>query len=664
MANVSPPTLTYEGALFGLLAERVRDYAIFMLDPSGLVRTWNIGAERTKGYRADEIIGRHFSSFYTPEDQAAGRPAAGLAATAATGSYEDEGWRVRKDGSRFWANVVITALRDEAGVLTGYAKITRDLTERKRVEDELRAGRDGLERRVRERTAALELANEELRASKARDRAVIDALAAVVWTCDLDGNTINCNPPWHEYFGLPEEVIARYGWKPGLHPDDLDRVLGEVPRLLGTGRPYTQRFRVRKPDGHYRHWHVFAAPVRDCGKIVCWTGVCIDVTEQHNLEEQLRQAQKMEAVGQLAAGVAHDFNNLLTVISGYSELMMTFLAADDPKRSSIQAISDAGERAAGLTRQLLAFSRQSILDPQVLDMNAVIGDTERMLRRVIGEDVQLATVLDPRIGRVRADAGQVGQVLMNLAVNARDAMPRGGKLTIETRNVVLDSAYLNTHVEVAAGRHVLVAVSDNGVGMPSAVRERVFEPFYTTKGVGKGTGLGLSVVHGIVKQSGGVIGAYSEVGLGTTFKIYLPVIDAPVTPLPRAVAFAPARATETVLFVEDEEGVRELSLLVLQDQGYDVVAAANGREAVRFAKALGRDIDVLVTDVVMPEMSGRELAETLRPEFPRMKVLYLSGYTDDAVVRHGILRADVAFLQKPYTPTVLLRKLRSVLDGR
>jgi PAS domain S-box-containing protein len=379
-------------------------------------------------------------------------------------------------------------------------------------------------------------------------------------------------------------------------------------------------------------------------------------------EEQLRQSQKMEAVGQLAGGVAHDFNNLLTAITGYSDLALRQLDQNSPVRPRIEEIKKAGERAASLTRQLLAFSRKQILQPKVLDLNVVIPEMDKMLRRLIGEDIVLQTVLDTSLGQVKADPGQIEQILMNLAINARDAMPQGGHLTIETKNVYLDRTQVNRRDVVRPGHYVMVSVSDNGCGMDSETQSRIFEPFFTTKEVGKGTGLGLSTVYGIVKQSEGSIWVYSEVGRGTTFKIYLPRVDEVVETQQGADRLSAPRGHETVLLVEDEEIVRTLSMEILEQYGYAVIAASNGEEGLRICKEYEGQIDLMITDVVMPHMSGRELAAHVAVLRPDTQVLYMSGFTDDAIFRHGLIDEDVSFLQKPFSPDSLALKAREVLD--
>jgi PAS domain S-box-containing protein len=379
-------------------------------------------------------------------------------------------------------------------------------------------------------------------------------------------------------------------------------------------------------------------------------------------EEQLRQAQKMEAIGRLAGGVAHDFNNLLSVIMSYSMLALEGLRSTDPLRTELGEVVRAAERAGDLTRQLLAFSRQQVLDPRIVDLNQVIADLQRMFKRLIGEDVELKTVTSVGLGMVRVDPNQIGQVLLNLVVNARDAMPRGGKLTIETANVDLDETYARDREGVEAGQHVMLAVSDTGHGMDRDTQAHIFEPFFTTKELGRGTGLGLSTVFGIVRQSGGHLWVYSEPGHGATFKVYLPRVgeESPKPtqrPQPRA-----KTGTEAILLVEDEEQVRKIVLAVLRRNGYSVLEAAGAKEALRIARNLDYPIDLVLTDVVMPEMSGPELVRRVREVRPGVKALCMSGYTDETVLRHGILEGGMAFLQKPITPDMLLRKVRGVID--
>ncbi len=386
--------------------------------------------------------------------------------------------------------------------------------------------------------------------------------------------------------------------------------------------------------------------------------------ELRSKQNELLLAQKMEAVGRLAGGVAHDFNNMLTVIVGHSEYLLMSLKQDDSHRSSVEEILNAAKKSGSLTHQLLAFSRKQVLQPIVLDLNTLIMDIEKMLHRLIGEDINLVTILEPELGRVKADVGQMQQVIMNLAVNARDAMPLGGKIIIETSNIYLDEEYAGYHIPAKPGSYVLLAVSDTGTGMDKETQSHIFEPFFTTKKLGKGTGLGLSTVYGIIKQSDGYIWVYSESGHGTTFKIYLPRVGEDIEPGEPTRVPAPSLAgTETVLVVEDEDMVREIIRHILLDYGYNILESHNPRTALQVCDLFEGKIHLMVTDIVMPGMSGRELAEKATSRYPKMKILYISGYTDDVIVHHGILDSGIAFLPKPFTPYSLASKVREVLDS-
>jgi PAS domain S-box-containing protein len=457
--------------------------------------------------------------------------------------------------------------------------------------------------------------------------------------------------------------------------------IGQNPRLLKSGKHdvafyqnlwasitagqvWRGRFINKKKNGTLYTDEATITPVRDKnGEIVNYVAVQRDVTHELQLEEQYHQAQKMEAIGRLTGGIAHDFNNLLTAINGFAELLHVRLSPNNPHRKLADHILDSGQRATDLVKQLLAFSRKQIIEPRVLDLNGVVVKMDKMLRRIIGEDLEMVTLLASGLWPVKVDPAQIEQVIINLAVNARDAMPKGGKLTIETANVVLDDNYVAAHLEAQPGEHVLLTISDTGSGMSDEVQAHIFEPFFTTKEQGKGTGLGLATVFGIIKQSGGNIQVYSEEGLGTTFKIYLPrAEEVSLATTQSDQAGDIPRGTETVLLAEDEATVRNLTAELLRTQGYTVLEADNGEEGLRLAQEHRETIQLLLTDVVMPQMGGKELARRLRAIHPEIKILFVSGYTDDAIVHHGVLESEVAFIQKPFSAVTLARKVRDVLD--
>lgn len=486
---------------------------------------------------------------------------------------------------------------------------------------------------------------------------------AISITTLAEGRYLDVNDSFLEMTGYKrEEVIGRTALELKLWADPQGRERW-LAGLMAESRLHDQEFAFHLKSGETRIG-VLSAEIIELTGEPCLLAVIRDVTDRRTLEQQLRQAQKMEAVGRLAGGVAHDFNNLLMVIRGHSELLRHRLAEDNALRHHAVEIDKAAARAAGLTQQLLAFSRKQMVQPRVLDLNAVVSDTEAMLRRLIGEDIELVTRLEAALGHVKADPGQIEQVILNLAVNARDAMPRGGKLILETENVELDAMFVSQHPGARAGRYVMVAVSDSGVGMNAETQAHIFEPFFTTKPMGQGTGLGLATVYGIVKQSDGYISVYSEPGRGTSFKVYLPRVDEEAAPVRPPVAVeAAARGTETVLLVEDEEPVRNLTREFLSSKGYRVLEAAAGQDALRVAASHTGPIHLLLTDVVMPGMGGRELAEQLLQLRPQTRVIYMSGYTDDAIVQHGVLDPGMIFLAKPFTLETLARKLREVLDA-
>ena len=509
-----------------------------------------------------------------------------------------------------------------------------------------------------------------LRDSEERHRRLLEVMPDAVFV-NTDNRVTYANPAFARLIGAksPDELVGRY---------PLDFIKPEYHEVIHSrlSQLHTGELTVLPPlEDELIRFDGAVVPVEVVAAVISHQGLRSILVMLHDLrrrkeleadrkqlEDQLRQSQKMEAIGRLAGGVAHDFNNLLTVIAGYSEILLGMPEATEVIREPVQAIAEAGERAASLTRQLLAFSRQSMLQPKVLDLNSVVSDTAKLIGRLIGEDIRLRTVFASDLRRVKVDPGQLDQVLINLAVNARDAMPKGGSLTIETSNTEFVDEHSASQLGCRVGKYVQLAMTDNGCGMPPEVRQRIFEPFFTTKSVGKGTGLGLSMVLGIVQQSGGTIHVYSELDRGTTFKIYLPAVEENVTPQAISGNGLELQGSETVLLVEDEAVVRGLALASLKMRGYRVLTAIDGLDALRVAAEHDGPIDLLLTDVVMPNLGGPELAAKIKERYPEIKIIYTSGYTDDTVIRHGLLSAEVSFVQKPYTPQVLAKKVRQTLD--
>jgi len=537
-----------------------------------------------------------------------------------------------------WRN---TVLRNDAGSIIGTFSSGTDITERNQ-------------------------AVQALRTAEERMRFALQNANVGIWDMDYTTGVARMSAILEAHYGLqPGTFGGTYqAFIELIHPDDRASVIDAIGHAMESGEDFSTQHRALWKDGTVR-WLSNAGRIHlgEHGTPVRGVGVGLDITGRHTLEEQFQQAQKMEAIGRLAGGVAHDFNNLLTVILGYCELLLADCKPGDPHQADIAEIQKAGERAGGLTRQLLAFSRKQIIEPTVLDLNEVVGNLRPMLGRLIGEDVNVPANLRSELAPITADRGQVEQIVMNLAVNARDAMPNGGTLTIETANVELDEHYARMHRGVKPGPYVALTVTDTGTGMTPEVQARLFEPFFTTKEPGKGTGLGMATVYGIVTRCGGSIGVYSEVGRGTSFNLYFPRANAAEMIVEAAAPAAPPRAgTQTVLVVEDQEGVRELAKRLLERRGYTALVAADASEALRLFEQ-NPSIDVLLTDVVMPGASGPDLTKQLMEQRPALKVIYMSGYTEDAIVHHGILKPGIAFLHKPFTSETLGRKISDVLEA-
>ncbi|HZI41099.1 MAG TPA: PAS domain S-box protein [Gemmatimonadaceae bacterium] len=637
LSRVAEEALRRHSLVFATIGD-----GVLVMDLEGHITDINPGAERLFGYAKSELLGKQVVMLHHPNLGGT------LEETIQAALRRDGHWAGelpfrRKDGSDGIADVVVVAQRDELGRPNAWIGVNRDITARRHAEERLAENRALL-------AAAEELAH------------------VGSWALDVDSGALTWSDELYHIMGLEpqSEIVSTASFLARVHVDDRDVIHRAFETLQRDGIAPPVECRILRPDGSERTLQSRGRAQRDkSGRIVGLIGSAQDITDRVRLEDQLRQSQKMEAIGQLAGGVAHDFNNLLTVIKAYSGLVVDQLDEGSQLRTDVGEIQRAAGRASSLTQQLLAFSRKQVLEPRVLDPNAVARELEPMLRRLIGDNVQVKLRLPSSVGRVKVDRSQIEQVLINLVVNARDAMPQGGSVTIETADVVLDGAYLGRRPVVAPGRYVMIAVSDTGGGMDAATKSRIFEPFFTTKPTGKGTGLGLSTVYGIVKQSSGYIWVYSEPGMGATFKVYLPLLEADEISAETMADLRPAAlvGSETVLLVEDEPSVRSIARRILERNRYMVLEAHDGRDALRVADQYKQPIQLLLTDMMMPELSGGDVWSALSKTRPELRVLYMSGYTNDDMVRRGLLDAGAAFLQKPFTAADLTLAVRSVLDA-
>jgi two-component system, cell cycle sensor histidine kinase and response regulator CckA len=619
---------------------------VIATDVAGKVSFMNLAAEEMTGWTQSEAIGSELDRVLVLADAETRKPVdsplAKLLPEGAAAGLGSDVVLVNRDGTVRPIDLGCAPIQDKEGDLQGAVLTFRDVSERKLHEQE--------------------------------QHTVMSSLRCLLWYCDV--SRVGPNDMRWELNPINEEAAQKLmpiTIAPGESyisamqrcylKGERERMDAYAKEMVERGRSYAQDFRCRQADGEIRWLHEDVsvetiAPGR--WRVV---GVTTDITDRKRLEDQLLQAQKLESVGRLAGGVAHDFNNLLTVILGYGELTEREGTLEGRSQEYLSTMMHAARRAANLTQQLLMFARRQMIAPQVVDLNDITLNLTALLRRLIGEHIELVVLPKEGLHYVKVDPTQFEQILVNLVVNARDAMQKGGKISIETRNVVLDEEYAERHEGVAPGEYVMVAVSDTGSGMDEAVRLHIFEPFFTTKEKGRGTGLGLATVYGIVKQSGGHIWLYSEAGVGTTFRIYLPRSTEEATVQLPAASAEPFNGSETVLLVEDEPSVRAMAVQALRGQGYTVLEAMNGEEALRLIKGREQEIALLITDVVMPQMSGKDLADRLQAIHPGIRTLYASGYTENTVLHHGVLEAGVNFLSKPFTPTLLIRKVREILDA-